>query len=84
MNESLLIGKGKLNLAEGRLFDSVQMNKDPFAIMDGDEKFKAWKNIFNQIGRRDLIKCQKIDTALSGLRFRFTSPRWFENRQLLV
>ncbi len=51
VNENLLIGKGKLKLAEGRYVDSVQMNKDPFAIMEGNEKFKAWKMIFDQIGK---------------------------------
>ena len=51
VNEKSLIGKGKLKLAEGRYVDSVQMNTDPFAIMEGDEKFKAWKKIFDQIGK---------------------------------
>ena len=51
VDENLLIGKGKLKLAEGRYVDSVQMNSDPFAIMEGDEKFKAWKKVFDQIGK---------------------------------
>ena len=51
VNEGLLIGKGKLRLAEGRYVNSVQMNKDPFAIMEGDMRFKAWKKIFDQIGK---------------------------------
>ncbi|KAK4693691.1 hypothetical protein P7C71_g3756, partial [Lecanoromycetidae sp. Uapishka_2] len=46
-----LIGKGTLKLGEGRYVDSVQMNIDPFEMKEGDEKFKAWKKIFDQIGK---------------------------------
>ena len=27
------------------------MNEDPFGFKEGDEKFKAWKKIFDQIGK---------------------------------
>ena len=51
VDESQLIGKGTLTLGEGRYVDSVQMNKDPYEMKDGDEKFKAWKKVFDQIGK---------------------------------
>ena len=51
VKENMLIGKGKLTLSAGRYVDSVQMNEDPFAIKEGDEKFKAWKKVFDQIGK---------------------------------
>ncbi|KAK3175983.1 hypothetical protein OEA41_007305 [Lepraria neglecta] len=51
VDEKKLIGKGKLTLGEAKYVDSVQMNKDPFGLKEGDEKFKAWKKIFDQIGK---------------------------------
>lgn len=51
VDENMLLGKGKLTLAEGRYVDSVQINNDPFAIPEGDEKFNAWKKVFDQIGK---------------------------------
>ena len=49
--EAKLIGKGKMKLGQGRYVDSVQINKDPYEVPEGDEKFKAWKKIFDQIGK---------------------------------
>ena len=51
VDEKKSIGKGKLTLGEARYVDSVQMNEDPFGLKEGDEKFKAWKKIFDQIGK---------------------------------
>ena len=50
-NGARLVGKGKMKLGQGRYVDSVQINKDPYAVPDGDQKFKAWKKIFDQIGK---------------------------------
>ena len=50
-NGAKLLGKGKMKLGLGRYVDSVQMNKDPFEEPEGDQKFKAWKKIFDQIGK---------------------------------
>lgn len=50
-NGARLIGKGKMKLGQGRYVDSVQINKDPYEVPEGDEKFKAWKKIFDQIGK---------------------------------
>ena len=46
-----LIGKGKMKLGKGRYVDSVQINKDPYEVPEGDQKFKAWKKVFDQIGK---------------------------------
>ena len=46
-----LIGKGKMKLGQGRYVDSVQINKDPYEVPEGDQKFKAWKKVFDQIGK---------------------------------
>ena len=51
VDASKLLGKGKLTLGEGRYVDSVQMNLDPYEVKEGDEKFKAWKQIFDKIGK---------------------------------
>lgn len=50
-NGAKLIGEGKMKLGQGRYVDSVQINKDPFEVPEGDQKFKAWKKIFDQIGK---------------------------------
>ena len=50
-NDAKLIGKGKMKLGQGRYVDSVQINKDPYEIPEGDQKFKAWKKVFDQIGK---------------------------------
>ena len=50
-NGAKLIGKGKMKLGNGRYVDSVQINKDPYEVPEGDEKFKAWKKVFDQIGK---------------------------------
>ena len=50
-NGAKLIGKGKMKLGKGRYVDSVQINKDPYEVPEGDEKFKAWKKVFDQIGK---------------------------------
>ena len=50
-NGAKLIGKGKMKLGQGRYADSVQINKDPYGVPEGDQKFKAWKKIFDQIGK---------------------------------
>ena len=50
-NGAKLVGKGKMTLGQGRYVDSVQINKDPYEVPEGDEKFKAWKKIFDQIGK---------------------------------
>ena len=46
-----LIGKGRMKLGQGRYVDSVQINKDPYEVPEGDQKFKAWKKVFDQIGK---------------------------------
>lgn len=50
-NDTKLIGKGKMKLGQGRYVDSVQINKDPYEVPEGDQKFKAWKKVFDQIGK---------------------------------
>ena len=50
-NDAKLIGKGKMKLGQGRYVDSVQINKDPYEVPEGDQKFKAWKKVFDQIGK---------------------------------
>ena len=46
-----LLGKGEMTLGEERYVDSVLMNKDPYEMKDGNEKFKVWKAVFDQIGK---------------------------------
>ncbi|KAL9107284.1 MAG: hypothetical protein Q9227_007826 [Pyrenula ochraceoflavens] len=46
-----VLGKGKMKLREGRYVDSVAINRDPFEHVEGDEKYKAWKKVFDQIGK---------------------------------
>ena len=48
-----LIGRGtmKFPLNMGRYVDSVEINKDPYEMVDGTEKFKAWKKVFDSIGK---------------------------------
>lgn len=47
-----LLGKGEMMLRnEGRYIDSVLMNKDPFEVKEGSEKYKQWKKVFDMIGR---------------------------------
>lgn len=50
-NGAKMIGKGKMSLGQGRYVDSVLMNKDPYEVPEGGQKFKAWKKIFDQIGK---------------------------------
>ena len=50
-NGAKLIGKGTMKLEKGRYVDSVRINKDPHEVLEGDQKFKAWKKIFDQIGK---------------------------------
>ena len=45
------LGKGELTLGQGRYVDSVLMNRDPYEMKDGSEKFKAWKKVFDRIGK---------------------------------
>ncbi len=82
--------KGKLKLADGRHVDSMQMKKYTFAIMEGDVKFKAWKKIFDQIGK-ELTRINKKINHIPRSRYCskwFASQdhqsRWFEHRHLLV
>ena len=51
VDEGKLLGTGSMILGEGRYVDSVQMNADPYEVKEGDEKFKAWKGIFDKIGK---------------------------------
>lgn len=51
VDQMKLLGKGTLKLGEGRYVDSVQMNYNPFEMKEGDEKFEAWKKIFDRIGK---------------------------------
>ena len=46
-----VLGKGTVTLGEGRYVDSVLMNQDPFEVKEGSEKFKAWKKVFDSIGK---------------------------------
>ncbi|KAL9616077.1 MAG: hypothetical protein Q9160_009012 [Pyrenula sp. 1 TL-2023] len=46
-----VLGKGTMKLREGRYVDSVAINKDPFEQLEGDEKYKAWKKVFDSIGK---------------------------------
>lgn len=48
-----LIGKGIMKFPPkmGRYIDSVLINKDPFEVPEGTEKFKAWKKVFDNIGK---------------------------------
>lgn len=50
-SEARLIGHGKMKLGRGRYVDSVRINKDPYEMVDGDQKFRAWKKVFDQIGK---------------------------------
>ena len=50
-DDAKLIGKGKMKLGQGRYVDSVQIKKDPYEVPEGDQKFKAWKKLFDQIGK---------------------------------
>lgn len=43
--------KGKITLREGLFVDSVGLNRDPFEVREGSEKFEAWKRVFEGIGR---------------------------------
>lgn len=45
------LGEGTMTLGEGRYVDSFLINKDPFEVLDGDEKFKAWKALLDSVGR---------------------------------
>ena len=51
VNGARLLGEGKMKLGSGGYVDSVQINKDPYEVPEGDEKFKAWKKVFDQIGK---------------------------------
>lgn len=51
LQNSIMLGEGTMTLGEGRLVDSVQLNRDPFEMKEGDGKFKASKKIFDQIGK---------------------------------
>lgn len=44
-------GKGEMTIGKGLYVDSVQINKDPFHIPEGNEKYKKWKEIFLSIGK---------------------------------
>ena len=46
-----LVGEGRMTLGTGRYVDSVRLNKDPYEVPEGDQKFKAWKKVFDQIGK---------------------------------
>ncbi|KAL9099527.1 MAG: hypothetical protein Q9163_004987 [Psora crenata] len=46
-----LLGTGSMKLGDETYVDSVQLNRDPFELKEGDEKFKAWKKVFDQIGK---------------------------------
>lgn len=51
VSDATLLGKGKLTLGESRYVDSVRLNQDPYEMRDEDQKFKAWKKIFDSIGK---------------------------------
>lgn len=44
-------GRGEMTLSKGLYVDSVQINKDPFHIPEGNEKYKKWKEVFLSIGK---------------------------------
>lgn len=46
-----VLGKGTMKLRQGRYVDSVAINRDPFEVPEGDEKYRAWKKVFDSIGR---------------------------------
>ena len=50
-NGARLLGEGKMKLGPGRYVDSVRINQDPYDVPEGDQKFKAWKKLFDQIGK---------------------------------
>ena len=51
LSKATVLGEGKMKLGEGRYVDSVEINRDPFEVKDGDEKFRAWKKVFDSIGK---------------------------------
>lgn len=44
-----VIAKGTMTLGEGLYVDSYWLNKDPFERVEGEEKFKKWKRVFDRI-----------------------------------
>ena len=48
-HDAKVIAKGTFTLREGLYVDSFQLNKDPFERVDGDEKYKKWKKVFDRI-----------------------------------
>lgn len=45
------LGEGKLRLGQSIYVDSVQINKDPYEQIDGEERYLAWKKTLDSIGQ---------------------------------
>lgn len=48
-DDAKVIAKGTFTLREGLYVDSFLLNKDPFERVEGDEKYKKWKKVFERI-----------------------------------
>ena len=48
-DDANVIAKGTFTLRDGLYVDSFWLNKDPFERVEGDEKFKKWKKVFDRI-----------------------------------
>lgn len=48
-DDAKVVAEGNMTLGEGLYVDSHWLNKDPFERIEGDEKFKQWKKVFERI-----------------------------------
>lgn len=46
-----MLGEGKMTLGGGRYVDSFLINKDPFEVVEETEKFRAYKEVLDSIGK---------------------------------
>ena len=53
MDKQHLIGRGTMKFPPNmrRYVDSIELNADPYEVKDGTEKYKAWKAVFDSIGK---------------------------------
>ena len=47
--DARLLAEGSMTVGEGGYVDAYALNRDPFERVEGDEKFRKWKRVFDRI-----------------------------------
>ena len=49
VGDSKVLAEGTMTLGQDVYVDAYALNKDPFERLEGDEKFRKWKKVFDRI-----------------------------------